>query len=293
MEVALMQLMHTSYALVIGAFVSWGLLPIFWRSLSHADPLVVLLARILVSMLLLLSMLAYRGQLAQLRSLLRNLGTIVSLALSSLFLMLNWFSYLWAINTNQVLASSIAYFISPILTVLLGLLFSGERLRREQWPAAALVVAGVAARAVLLGAIPWLALLIGGSFSAYLLVRKKSGMSSHQGLFCELVAMSIPALALGLHQEPQLISSLLHTRHAEQLLLFASGIVTVLPMYCFLRGAEHLPMKVVGPLQYLAPTLMLLLAAFVFGEPLTRADALSLPLIWLGVVLFIYFDRNK
>lgn len=287
-----MQLKHSSHVLVIGAFISWGLLPLFWRNLSHAEPMVVLIARTIVSMLLLLTVLMYAGQLQQLRGLLTRRRTLASLALSSMFLMLNWFSYLWAINSNQVLASSIAYFISPILTVLLGVVLGGEKLSHRQWPAAALVVAGVIIRSLLLGAIPWLALIIGASFSAYILVRKESGLNSQLGLFCELVAMCIPTISFGLHQQPQLFQAVLQVGPMEQLLLVLAGVVTVLPMYCFLRGAEHLPLKVVGPLQYLVPTLMLFLAALVFKEPLGLADAYSLPLIWLGVALFMYHDRR-
>ncbi|HQH27680.1 MAG TPA: EamA family transporter RarD, partial [Oligoflexia bacterium] len=270
------------------AFAAWGVLPAYWRLLFRVEPEVILFHRILWSVVLLGLMLAARGQLGTAFSALRQRSALLMACGAVLSLGVNWYVYIWAMINNELVASGLGYIICPVLTVLLGSLACGEKLLGHQRAALVMMAAGVVLRAFALGRFPSVALVLAVSFALYSFFRKRSGVMAIAGLLFECMLLLVPA-AMIVHSRGLFAGGAFWGGSPwESALLVMSGAVTALPLLLLAQGMPAVTLKFVGVAQYLAPTLTLLLAVLVYGEKLVLADYLSFPVIWLGVVMFLF-----
>ena len=274
------------YVLGLSAYLLWGLFPLYFKHLDSVPALEIVVHRVLWSALgagLLLLVWRHPGWWRELRA---QPGRLAALVLSGLLIASNWLLYVWAVNNQHMLEASLGYYINPLVNVLLGLLLLGERLRPLQWLAVALAAAGVAQQVWQLGSLPWVSLLLALTFGFYGLLRKRVAVAALPGLALETWLLLPLALAwLALHGDAA-SSQAAFWSSAPALWLALSGPVTLLPLLCFNAAARHLPYATLGFLQYVAPTLVLLLAVFHYGEPLAPARLLAFACIWAGLLVY-------
>ncbi|MDO9322213.1 MAG: EamA family transporter RarD, partial [Pseudomonas sp.] len=211
---------------------------------------------------------------------------LLVLTASGLLSASNWLLYVWAVNNNQMLAASLGYYINPLVNVLLGMLLLGERLRRLQWLAVGLAACGVLQQLWLLGSLPWLSLALALTFGFYGVIRKKAPVAALPGLVVETWLL-LPLALLWLLLNPQAVSAqAAFWTDSTALWLLAAGPITLLPLLCFNAAARHLPYTTLGFLQYLAPTLVLLQAVWLFDEHLDANKLLAFGFIWAGLLVY-------
>jgi chloramphenicol-sensitive protein RarD len=274
-------------AFALGAFVQWGLLPLYWSLLDALAPAEILAWRMIFTTVLLLGVIALRGELAGFARLLVNARMMAALGASAVFIAGNWFGYIWAVSQDQVLEISLGYYINPLVNVLLGFLVLRERFTALQGTAIALAVLGVANMAWGAGAdFPWISLVLAFSFGFYGLIRKLAVVDAVQGLAVEtllVVPLSLAALlwfaeATGL-AAPGLPLWLF-------LVLVASGLVTAAPLFCYVNAAKRLRYATIGIISYLAPSIQFLLGVTVYERPFTTTHMITFALIWSACALY-------
>jgi len=274
------------YALGLTAYVIWGLFPIYFKLLERIPALEIITHRAIWSAAfgaLLLLVWKHPGWWRELRE---NPKRIAVLGASGLLIASNWLVYVWAVNNGHMIEASLGYYINPLINVLLGLVILRERLRPLQWAAVALAALGVAQQLWQLGSLPWVSLVLALTFGFYGLIRKQAPVAALPGLVVE-TWMLLP-LALGwlllFADGPSTHAEFWTTKDA--LWLAAAGPITLVPLVCFNAAARHLPYATLGFLQYLAPTLVLLQAIFLFGEHLDSTRLVSFGCIWLALVVY-------
>ena len=272
----------------LSAYLIWGFFPLFFRTLAGVPPAEVLAHRILWAALLLLGLVMATGSGRQLRAAVTTPRTLAALCCSTVLICTNWFVFLHAVDSGQVLQTSLGYFITPLVSVLLGGLVLGERLRRLQAASVGLAVLGVAVQAWLVGEVPAIALVLAGAFGAYGLVRKLTGVRAVIGLTVEASLLSPFALAFMLYLWRSGESSFLVGDQSINLLLVLSGAVTAAPLILFGVAMLRLRLGTLGLLQYLVPTMHFLTAVFAFGEPFTGAHLVSFACIWTGLAIYTW-----
>ena len=276
---------RTGSAFAIAAFASWGLSPIYFKLLRHVPPVEVLAHRVLWSVLFGALFVGFTKAWPAVRAALGSPPTVRALALTAALVSTNWLIYIYAVVNDQVMSTSLGYYINPLVNVLLGMLFLGERLGRGRLLAVALAAAGTMSLAFELGGLPWISLALAFSFGFYGLIRKRLGLPPMAALFVETLLIAPLALfALGWFAARGEFSFGSDTR--TTLLLVLAGPVTLLPLLWFAEAARRLPLITVGFFQYLAPTLTFLLATLVYAEPFTAAWAVTFALIWSGLAVF-------
>lgn len=278
--------MNPGILMAAGAYVSWGLLPVYWKLLGHVPTAQLLSHRIVWSFVTLAVILALRGRLGPL------LGRISPAArrsymLASLLIGVNWFIYVWSVNAGYIVEASLGYFITPLLSVLLGVFFLRERLRRLQWAPLALAAAGVVYLAFDYGRLPWIALALASTFSLYGLVKKKAPLGAFEGLTLETAMLLPPALAWLVWSQWRGEGVFLHAGTLSDLLLVGAGTVTTAPLAMFAAAAQRIPLSMIGILQYIAPTIQFLLGVFMYHEPFTRAQFAGFSMVWIALLLFL------
>ncbi|WP_028587011.1 EamA family transporter RarD [Desulfocurvus vexinensis] len=277
---------HTGIAAGLCAFLIWGLLPVYWKALGAVPPLELLCHRIVWSLVFLALVVTLRRGWAGVAHALRSRRDVLLLAVSSMLVSANWFLYIWAVNNDHVVESSLGYYINPLVNVLLGFLVFRDRLRRVQTMAILLATAGVLNMVWHFGRAPWLALVLALTFGLYGLARKVAAVESLNGLLFETLVLGLPATGYLWLREAQGLGALGHLGWSTDLLLAGAGVVTATPLLLFAFAARRLRLSTVGVLQYLAPTGMFLLGVFVYREPFTSAHMLTFLLIWAGVALY-------
>ncbi|HEY1012833.1 MAG TPA: EamA family transporter RarD [Herpetosiphonaceae bacterium] len=268
-----------------GAYVLWGLLPLYWKALQHVPALEILAHRMAWSLVFLVVLLAARRQWAWLRTALRSPRIVATYATSALLLGLNWYIYIWAVNHGHIVEASLGYFINPLVNVVLGMLFLRERLRVGQGAAIALAAAGVIYLTIALGSAPWIALVLAGSFGVYGLLRKTAALESLEGLSLETILLFPLAFAYLATREVQ-SGSFASAAPGTMLLLAGAGVATAVPLLLFASGARRLTMTTLGLLQYIAPTIQFLIGVLVYHEELGGAKLAGFGLIWLALAVY-------
>jgi chloramphenicol-sensitive protein RarD len=270
----------------LGAYAFWGLLPIYFKALQQVAPLQIVAHRVIWSWVLLLGWLLLSAQWRAFRR--RALDPLVlrTYVVAGLLIAVNWLVYVWAVNNGFLVETSLGYFINPLVSVVLGVLVLGERLRPWQWAAVALAAAGVLYLSWSYGALPWIALTLALSFGLYGLVKKRGTLGAVHGLTLETAVLLPPAGAyLGyLHVAGE--AAFLHLGPGTDLLLIAAGLITITPLLLFAAAARRIPLWLVGMLQYIAPTLQLALGVLIYGEPFTAVQLTGFGLVWAALALF-------
>ncbi|MBR7147061.1 MAG: EamA family transporter RarD [Oscillospiraceae bacterium] len=272
--------------LVLCCYILWGLLPIFWKTLASVDAFYILSVRIVFSLLFVALILIASGQFSAVRAALADRRERRLLFAAGWLVCANWGAYIWAVNNGHVLDASLAYYINPIMSILLGAFVFRERLSRLQWVSVALVTVGIIVTAVRFGTVPYLALLIAGSFALYGAAKKNVKSTSAVSLFVEtLVTVPFAAVFLGWMESRG--AGALGAMHGAQLLLLPlAGIVTAVPLLFYAAGIRKTPYAVAGILMFINPTLQFLLGVFLYGEPFTSTHALLFVFVWAGAALF-------
>ena len=278
--------MTRGYLYAVIAYVLWGLFPIYWKQLQDVPAGEIILHRILWSLIFLVALGLLRGKWAWLKQLYRHPRRTGTLAAGALLLAMNWLVYVWGVNHGFVVQASLGYFITPLFSVLLGVILLGERLRRLQWLAVALAATGVGYLIAGVGEIPWVALALAFSFGLYGFSKKKMRLEAIEGLTAEMMMLAPPAL---------LILITLTTRGeghfvqapATMLLLMGGGVVTATPLIFFAAATWRIPLSAVGLLQFIAPLMQFLIGVFVYREPFDLGRFIGFSIIWLAVLLFI------
>jgi chloramphenicol-sensitive protein RarD len=273
-------------AAAIGAFVLWGVFPLYLKPLSVVPALQVTAHRIVWCVPLVLTWLALRGELGEVRRALADPGARLRLMASATLVSVNWLTYVWAVTHGHTVEASLGYFINPLLNIVLGVSVLKERLNRAQWFAVALAAVGVAYLTVLAGRPPWIALVLAVSFGTYGLIRKLVNVSAVPGLATETLLLLPFAAAFLAWSAWQGSGAFGHVGIGLNAMLVALGLVTALPLALFAFGARLIPYSTIGLVQYIGPTLQFLIGVFVFMEPFSRERAVGFVLIWIGLAVY-------
>jgi chloramphenicol-sensitive protein RarD len=273
-------------AATAAAFLIWGLFPLYIAGLSRVSALQITAHRVAWSCVFVLAVLAVRRQLGTIGEALRRPGVLAWLAGSAILVSVNWLAFVWAVNNNQTVEVSLGYYINPLLKVVLGFLVLKERLNRVLWITVAIATAGVAYLTFETGRVPWIALAVASSFGVYGLIRKVAKVDALPGLAIEMILLMPFAVGYLIWCEAHGIGALGHFGGFTDTLLVLSCVVTATPLAMFSYGARLLPYSTVGILQYIAPTLQLICAVFIMGEPFQRARAVGFALIWVALAVY-------
>lgn len=275
------------YAAALAAFGMWGLFPLYLIGLSTVSATQITAHRIVWSCVFVIAWLAVTGDLGKLRAAAQREGVLIRLVASAFFIAVNWVGFAWAVNNHRVLEVSLAYFIGPLLNVMLGIFVLSERLNRAQWIAVGFAAAGVAYLTFIAGHPPWIALMVGSSFALYGLIRKTVGIDALPGLAIETILLAPFATAFLVWAELHGTGVLGHSGAWVDGLLLAGGVVTSVPLVLFAFGARQVPYSTIGVLQFIAPSLQLVCGLLVFGESLSGARAVGFVLIWIGLLVYV------
>ncbi len=273
-----------------GAYLLWGLLPIYWKLLKQASALEIFSHRVLWSLLFLLIIVGITRRTTLFRQETLNvldqprkiLGILITAALISF----NWLVYIWAVNDNRIVETSLGYYINPLVNVLIGVLLLKEKLSHRQYFAVLLAVGGVLNLVLHFGKVPWVALSLAVSFALYGLCKKLLGLGATTGIILETTLLAPLTLAYLIWIHFSGASVFGSAMPFETSLLIGAGIVTALPMVLFANAANKLPLSILGFIQYLSPTIALLTGVFLYHEPFTQTHAVSFGLIWLALAIF-------
>lgn len=270
----------------LAAYLSWGLLPIYFKALGAVPPLEILSHRVVWSLLLLAGLLGARGGAGGFALPFRR-DRLPLLAVTTGLITTNWLVYIWAVQASRVVEASLGYFLNPLVNVLLGVAFLGETLSARQRVAVALAGAGVLVLLLRAGAFPWIALVLAVSFAFYGLLRKRAGIDAVGGLFAETALLAPAALAyLGARALGG--GGTFGVAAGPSLLLAAAGAVTALPLVWFTLAVHRLRLSTVGLVQYLAPTSQFLLAVLLYREPFGATHATAFACIWASLALYTW-----
>lgn len=271
-------------AAALGAYLCWGLLPLYFKALQGVPALEILAHRVVWSVLLLGGLLAWRRDLGAFRASFRG-EKLPLLAVTTALIATNWLVYIWAVNTGRILEASLGYYVNPLVNVLLGVLFLGERLGGRQRAAVLVAAAGVLVLVVQAGRLPWIALVLAISFGFYGLLRKRAGVPAVGGLLAE-TALLAPAALLFLGTRAAGGEGTFGSGLGRSLLLVAAGPITALPLVWFTVGVQRLRLSTMGVIQYIAPTGQFLLAVALYREPFGRAHAVAFACIWTSLAIY-------
>ncbi|MDO8490825.1 MAG: EamA family transporter RarD [Dehalococcoidia bacterium] len=270
----------------IGAYVFWGFFPIYWKMLHHVPAIQLIGHRIIWSFLLLIVVILFTKQWTDFRKTV-NVKVFRIYTIAALLIGVNWFLYVWAVNANFIVETSLGYFINPLLSVLMGVIFLKERLRLAQWIPVLLAAIGVTYLTFVYGRPPYIALSLALSFGLYGLVKKLSPLGSLYGLTIETGILFIPALLYLIVMQAKNTAAFLNTGTTSDLLMIGAGLVTTIPLLMFASAARSIPLWVVGLLQYIAPTLQFLIGVFIYKEPFSHNQWIGFGIVWAALLVFL------
>jgi len=267
------------------AYTMWGFFPIYFKVIQSVPAFQTTAHRFVWSFLFLAIVILVGRNLRDLRALATPRTLLIYLA-ASVLIGINWGGYVWAVNHNLLLDASLGYFINPLVSVSLGVIFLRERLRPLQWLPVALAAAGVLYLTISYGRAPWVALILASSFGLYGLVKKLAPLGPLYGLTLETGLLFIPALAFLIFENAQGRGGFGHSGALTNWMLIGTGIITPITLLLFASGARQVPLFTLGLLQYIAPTLQFLLGVWVYHEPFSQARVIGFAFIWLGLIIF-------
>lgn len=279
------------------AYSLWGVAPLYFKQIDFIPATEILLHRIVWSFVLLSLIVLALRQGDKVLAILRQPKMLGWLLLSALLLGGNWGLFIWAVNNHHMLDASLGYYINPLLNVLLGMLFLGERLRKMQWTAVAFATSGVLIQLITFGSLPWIALTLAGSFAIYGLMRKKLAVDAITGLFYESVLLLPLALWYWWQFADSSAANLLANSWQLNGYLMAAGLVTTVPLLCFIAAARRLQLSTMGFFQYIGPSFMFVFGVWLYHEPFAADRFVTFGLIWLALLLYTadawQFNRQR
>jgi chloramphenicol-sensitive protein RarD len=272
------------------AYAIWGVFPLYWPLLEPAGSIEILAHRIVWSLLVVAAVLAVTRSWAWVRPLLADRATLARMTLAAVLIAVNWATYIWGVNNEHVVETSLGYFINPVVTVLIGVLVLHERLRPVQWVAIGLGTLAVVVLAVDYGRPPWIALTLAFSFGTYGLLKKQVGatVGAVQSLTVETAVLFVPALTFLVVLEARGDGQLGHSGAGHGLLLASAGIATAVPLLFFASAARRIPLSTLGLLQYLAPVLQFLTGVLLYDEPMPASRLVGFVLVWAALAVLTF-----
>lgn len=279
----------------IAAYVMWGFFPIYWKLLHNVPALQVIGHRIGWSFILLTAYILLTGKWRDFRSAAFKPKTIGVYSIAAVLLSFNWLIYVWGVNAGFIVETSLGYFINPLLSVLLGVVFLRERLRPLQWIPIGLATAGVVYLTAVYGRPPWIALSLAFTFGFYGFVKKLSPLGSLYGLTLETGIVFPVALIYIVFVAFSSSGAFLQSGTTTDLLLIGAGTVTTIPLLMFASAAKQIPLTIVGLLQYIAPTLQFLIGVFIYMEPFDLSHLIGFSIVWVALIIFAvesYFSNR-
>ncbi len=275
-----------------GSYIMWGLIPIYWKLISEVSAYEILANRVIWSFVFMIVLLVFMRKLTPLGKVLKEITVqpkkALALAAASVLVSINWFVFIWAVNNDHIIETSMGYYINPLMSVLLGVLVLKEALSKAQVFSFVLAACGVLIMTFSYGSFPWVSISLAVSFAFYGLAKKMIRMDAAVGLTIETAVVTplaiIYLLFLSSNGALQLFSGSVQT----DLLLMGGGVLTAVPLLLFGHGAQKIPLYLIGFLQYIAPTMTLLLGVFLYHEPFTSSQLLSFAFIWSALIVFTF-----
>jgi chloramphenicol-sensitive protein RarD len=274
----------TGYA--VGAYVIWGLFPLYWKWLQHVPALQLICHRILWSCLILAGVILSMHRSREFRLTALTPPVVRIYIIAALLIGINWLVYVWAVTNGFIIESSLGYFINPLLSIFLGVIFLRERLRTWQWVPIGLTALGVFYLTFSYGRPPWIALTLASSFGLYGLVKKTAPLGSLSGLALETGLLFLPALLYLVYSNSIGRGAFLHTGTGSDLLMVGAGLITTAPLLMFASAVHRIPLSLIGILQFITPTLQFLLGVLIYREPFTYAQFIGFGIVWIALLIF-------
>ncbi|HCU64634.1 MAG TPA: EamA family transporter RarD [Rheinheimera sp.] len=268
------------------AYTLWGIAPLYFKQIDFVPALEILLHRILWSFVLLALILTVMKQWPAVQAVFKKPKLLAAMLGTALLLAGNWGLFIWAVNNGHMLEASLGYYINPLLNILLGMLFLGERLRKLQWAAVTLALTGVLIQLAYFGSLPWVALVLASSFALYGLFRKKLAVDALSGLFVESLLLMPLALLYWWQFADSAAANLLQNTLGLNLWLIAAGVVTTVPLLCFIAAARRLQLSTMGFFQYIGPSFMFVFGVFLYNEPLDPSKLVTFAFIWTALLVY-------
>lgn len=283
------------YAFV--AYTIWGVFPLFWTLLDHVGSLEILLGRVIWSFVFttffILLVRQHKQLMADLLYLWENKRQFFSLMAASLFISINWYTYIWAVTHERVLEASMGYYINPIISVVFGMIFFKEKLSRSTIAALVVAMLGVLVMALNYGQLPWSSLVLALTFAIYGVLKKRIVLDATRGLAIETLFIVPFALIYYVHLYRSGSMQFLHEGWQTDVLMMVSGILTAIPLILFAMGARRIPMYLLGFIQYVSPTIGFILGVFVYKEPFTQVELIAFGCIWTAIAIFSYSSIHE
>lgn len=281
----------------LGAYILWGVLPIYWKLLQHVEAMEILASRFLWSAVFVFLLLLATGKLhifmQETKTIFSTKKTACCMVLAAITISFNWGIFIWAVEAGRIVETSMGYYIGPLMIVLFGVVFLHERLSKLQFAAVGCAAAGIAVIVVHNGGLPWVAITLSLTFASYGLLKKVIVAQPMTSILLETLLIS-PLAAGYLYYLSTMGGSVYQSCDTSTLLLLAgAGPVTATPMLLFTACARKLPLNILGFLQYIAPSITLMLGVFVYGEPFTSTIATAFGCIWFGLLLFIWSQIRR
>ena len=270
-----------------GAYIFWGLLPLYWKALKSVPAYEILCHRMTWSLLFMLLLMVGTGRLNRMWPLFRDFRVLRTFAVTSGLLAVNWLIFIWSVNSGYIVEASLGYYINPLVTVSFGVFFLKERLRIGQCVALALAAAGVAYLTFVYGQFPWIALSLAMTFATYGLLHKKTSVPSTEGLCLETLLFFTPAAVFLLWLQLNGTGAFINSGPDLSLLMIGCGLVTTIPLLLFTYAAQKIPLSLLGILQYSAPTITLLLGIFLYQEGFPHSRMIGFVLVWSALAVFM------
>jgi chloramphenicol-sensitive protein RarD len=284
------------FLFALAAYIMWGFLPLYMKAVDHIAPVEVVAYRVLWSLPVAALVLLALGRLDDIKAAFRQPRTLLMAAMTAAIISVNWGVYVWAISVGRTVETAMGYYINPLVTVLLGAVLLGERLNRYQQVSIGLMVIAVVLLTVQAGGLPWVSLVLALTFAAYGYLRKTLPVGPSQGLLLEVLILAGPCLAyllwLGYNGQGTMLTGGIY----DFGMLALAGPITAVPLILYASGAKLLRISTIGIMQYIGPTMIMLIAVLVFGEPFGTDRMLAFALIWAALALYtwsIFYAREK
>jgi chloramphenicol-sensitive protein RarD len=284
------------FLFALSSYLLWGFLPFYMKAVAHIPSAEVVAHRIVWSVPIAAALLIWLGRTADIRLALRAPRRLAMGALTATIITVNWGVYVWAIGSGRALETALGYYINPLFSVFLGAVILGEKLNRTQIVAIGLAVFAVSILAWESGGLPWVSIVLAVSWGFYALFKKTLPLGPVQGFFLEVLMLSVPALGYILWLESNGAGHFGSTGAADLWLLLGCGVVTAMPLILFANGAKLLRLSTIGIMQYIAPTMIFVIAVFAFHEPFTGERAVAFALIWVALAIYsgsLFWSRGQ
>ena len=285
--------MNKSSFSVLGCYVLWGLLPIFWKLLANVDSVYVLAQRVLFSCIFCLAIILLKKNGSSVKNILKSKTERRRYFVCGILISINWGVYILTIAMGKILEASLAYYMNPLFSVVIGALIFKEKLSAVQWISVGLALVGVMIPVIAYGNVPYLAIIIGLSFALYGAMKKTIKAESEVSICMETMSVLPLALAFIVYAQLSGYTTFSSLSNAEMLLLAASGAVTSIPLMLFAKGIRKTSITTSGILMYINPTLQLLVGVLIYNEVFTKMNAITFAFVWAAVILFVLHSLRK